>query len=187
MKHLGNFLAFQAGWFSCVLGAANGAPWLGPIVVLLIVGWHLGKARRPGGEAILLGLAFLTGLLFDSLLLASGWLSYPNGEWIPGLAPYWIVMMWPLFATTLNRSMRFLRDRMVLAMLLGAVGGPLSYLAGERLGAVSLLNPQAAVAALGVAWGLFTPLLMIAAARLDGFSHNDSLPYIQRHWGNTRA
>ena len=31
MSVLANFLVFQAGWFATVLGAANGAPWLGGI------------------------------------------------------------------------------------------------------------------------------------------------------------
>ena len=34
MSVLANFLVFQAGWFATVLGAANGAPWLGPVAVL---------------------------------------------------------------------------------------------------------------------------------------------------------
>jgi hypothetical protein len=38
---LGNFVAFQTGWFACVLGAANGMPWLGVIVAVLVVGWHV--------------------------------------------------------------------------------------------------------------------------------------------------
>jgi hypothetical protein len=31
MRLLVNFVAFQLGWFACVLGAAQGLPWLGPV------------------------------------------------------------------------------------------------------------------------------------------------------------
>ncbi len=37
MRLLLNFAAFQIGWFACVLGAANGFPWLGPVVVAAVV------------------------------------------------------------------------------------------------------------------------------------------------------
>lgn len=37
-----NFLAFQFGWFACVIGGANSVPWLGvAAVVSLAVGWAL--------------------------------------------------------------------------------------------------------------------------------------------------
>ncbi len=45
-RTLVNFVAFQAGWFACVLSAANGRPWLGVLVVGLIVALHLRTARR---------------------------------------------------------------------------------------------------------------------------------------------
>jgi hypothetical protein len=32
-----NLAAFQVGWFSCVLGAANGYPFIGPVVVAMVV------------------------------------------------------------------------------------------------------------------------------------------------------
>ena len=99
-----NFVAFQLGWFACVIGAANGLPWGGSLVVLAVVALHLARVRRPLPELRLVGLAMALGLVVDSLLLATGWLSYPSGNWLPGMAPYWIVAMWALFATTLNVS-----------------------------------------------------------------------------------
>jgi hypothetical protein len=182
MKLLANFVAFQAGWFSCVLGAANGVPWVGPIAVAAAVGLHLALARRPVDELILIAAAVLAGMLFDSLLLASGWLVYPNGEWIPGLAPYWIVCMWALFATTLNVSMRWLRKSLPLALIFGAVGGPLSYAAGARLGGLEMLNAPLALTALAIIWALALPLLVLVSSRFDGISATQTPDYIQADW-----
>jgi hypothetical protein len=127
------------------------------------------------------------GLLVDSLLLATGWLSYPAGLWLSGpwqfnLAPYWIVALWALFATTLNVSMGWLRGRPLLAVLMGAVGGPLSYLAGEELGGIELTEPVAALSALAVAWAVAMPLLMKAAERLDGVRDTVLPDYVRRDW-----
>jgi len=177
-----NFVAFQLGWFACVLGAANGLPWIGPLVVAGVVGLHLRRARRPLPELQLLLWAMALGLLLDSLLLASGWLRYPSGLWLPGLAPYWIVAMWGLFATTLNLSLGWLRGRPVLAILLGAVGGPLSYLAGEKLGGIELVTRIPALAALAVAWAIAMPLLAWLAGRYDGVSPRGTPDYIRDDW-----
>lgn len=182
MKVLPNFLLFQAGWFATVLGAANGAPWLGPVMVLAIVAIHLRATRRPWGEASLVASAVLLGLVADSLLLATGWIAYPNGGWMPGLAPYWIVSLWALFATTLNVSMRWLSGRTVLAALFGAIGGPLSYLAGARLDAMVFVDTIAAVTALAVGWALLMPLLMKLASHFRGEAARVQPPYILDEW-----
>lgn len=168
-RTLVNFVAFQLGWFACVLAAANASAWLGMLVVGLVVALHLVLAERPGQELRLVALALLMGLVFDSLLVNSGWLRYASPGPFSGLAPYWILGMWALFATTLNVTMGWLKDKPALAALLGAVFGPLSYMAGQRLGALEFVDFRSGMLALAVVWALAMPLLMLAAARYDGF------------------
>jgi hypothetical protein len=182
MKLLVNVVAFQVGWFATVLGAANGIPWLGPLAALAVAGLHLRASQRPAVEARLLVAAMGLGVVADSALLATGWIAYPNGEWLPGLAPFWIVTMWALFATTLNVSMRWLRGRTLLAALFGAVGGPLSYLAGARLGAMTFIDTTAALVALAAGWGVLMPALMALAARLDGTRPGTRPAYVRDSW-----
>ncbi len=133
-KILLNIAAVQLGWFACVLGGANGLALTGTLTVMVVVGMHLALARRPGPEALLIAVAATIGLAWDSMLVALGLMSYPSGSFAPGLAPHWIVAMWALFATSLNLSMSWLKGRPRLAALFGAVGGPLAYLSGARLG-----------------------------------------------------
>lgn len=168
-----NFLAFQAGWFACVLSGANGVPVLGTGLALVVTGGHVLSADRRKDELLLILLIALVGATWDSLLTAAGWLTYPSGIVVAGLAPYWIVAMWMLFATTLNVSLRWLRGRSLLAAAIGAAGGPLAYLAGSRLGGVELANPVAALTALGLGWAAMVPLLVLLAQRLDGFQHSE--------------
>lgn len=163
-----NFLLFQIAWFACVLGAANNLPWIGPLVVGLIVIYHVRRVPSAGPELQLIGSAAVIGAVFDSLLAASGWVSYPSGQWHAALAPYWIVAMWIGFATTLNVSLSWLKRRYWLATLFGAVGGPLAYLAGAKLGGITLVSSEAALIALAVGWAAITPLLTYLASRLDG-------------------
>jgi hypothetical protein len=164
-----NFVLFQAGWFACVLGAANGMPWVGPVVVGLVAGFHLALVPDARAEGGLLLAAALIGALFDSLLVSTGWLGYPNGQLLPGTAPYWLVAMWVAFAMTLNVSLDWLKRSKPLAIVFGAVGGPLAFIAGEKLGGVTFNDPVAALIALSVGWALLTPLLLGLARRLDGW------------------
>ena len=47
-------------------------------------------------------------------------------------------------------------------------GGPLAFLAGERLGAVIFPDTMLAMLVLGAGWGLLFALLAVLAMRLDG-------------------
>ena len=168
-KILLNIAAVQLGWFACVLGGANGLALTGTLTVMVVVGMHLALARRPGPEALLIAVAATIGLAWDSMLVALGLMSYPSGSFAPGLAPHWIVAMWALFATSLNLSMSWLKGRPRLAALFGAVGGPLAYLSGARLGGLEMPDPVLALGAQAVGWALILPLLVLLAERLNGF------------------
>jgi hypothetical protein len=167
---LANFILFQVGWFACVLGGAHGTPWLGAGVALAIVAWHVGRAVRPRDEGILLLIAAGVGGAADTALVATGWVQYASGTLVAGTAPYWLVAMWMLFATTLNVSLRWLRRFPLAAVALGAIGGPLAYWAGARLGAMQFLVPVAATVALAAGWAVLTPLLVGLARRFDGYA-----------------
>jgi len=180
MPMFANFLAFQLGWFACVLGGAHGLPWLGSGIAAAIVAWHLTHAARPMQELILVLIAGAIGAVWDSALVTLGWISYPSGMLLAGTAPYWIVALWMLFATTLNVSLAWLKRSALLAALFGAIGGPLAYYGGAKLGALSFLAPTPALVALVLGWGLLTPLLIRLALRFDGFvSALDARPRIE--------
>lgn len=176
---LTNILVFQVGWFVSVVGGAHQMPWLGPLALLFALALHLRAARRPLSELLLVLLCGPFGVVFDSVLVANGWVSYSSGQISASLAPYWIVTMWMLFATTLNVSMRWFRGKPFISALSGLFGGPLSYIAGEQLGGISLLNPTAALAMLGIGWALMMPLLMRLAESLDGMP---AAPTLRPRW-----
>lgn len=164
-----NFILFQVAWFACVLGGARETPWIGPAVVAVVATYHLSRVPNPKAELSLLALAAGIGAVFDSALAATGWLSYPSGQWHPLLAPYWMVALWVAFATTLNVSLDWLKGRLRLALAFGAVGGPLAYFAGARLGGVTFHEPALALTALAFGWASITPTLVLIATHLDGW------------------
>ena len=111
-------------------------------------------------------IAGLIGLLFDGVLLNFDLIIYND----PGLpypyTPIWIVMLWMIFAMTLNHSLAWLSQKYYLSILFGAIGGPLAYIAGEKLGAITLLSTNSIIT-LSVGWALITPILLIIANKLN--------------------
>jgi hypothetical protein len=170
MKFVLNMLLFQIGWFACVLGAASGLPWAGVVAAIAIIGWHLARATQPKRELALVAVAALAGATFETVLVQAGWVHFDSGVLLEGTAPYWMVALWALFATTLNVSLRSLREHPWLAALLGAVGGPVAYYAGAQLGALEFATVGTALAAIGAGWALLAPVLLSAARRMDGYA-----------------
>ncbi len=163
-----NVVVFQVGWFSAVMTAANNIPLVGVLVMSLAIALHLRLAELPRVELVLVLLCGTIGAVFDTFLVGFGWVDYPSGYLLGGAAPYWIVAMWMLFATTLNVSLRWLRGNHILAVLFGLVGGPLAYFTGEKLGGIVLVDFSAAMLALGIGWGVMMPFLTLLATRFDG-------------------
>ena len=134
---------FQLGWFACVLGAQR--PWLLLVAVACLLVHLLWLATRD--ELRLVLLTALLGWLLDSTLLNLGLFDFGGGA---SVAPLWLALLWALFATTLRHCLAWTARPWWRASLLGAIGGPLSYLAGAELAGV------------GLAWGLLPSLLVLA-------------------------
>jgi len=171
-----NIVVFQIAWLASVIGGAQQMPWLGPVVALVALVLHLSSARKPFDELLLVVCCAVIGASFDSILVAAGWVTYKSGLMSQYLAPYWIITMWMLFAMTLNVSMRWLRGKPKLAALLGFYGGPASYIGGQALGGIVLVNQFAALSALAIGWAVMMPLLMRLSESLDG------MPGPRRNW-----
>jgi hypothetical protein len=161
------FVAFELAWFACVLGAARGWPSAGVAVALGVVALFVALGSRPAVDAALVAAAVVTGFIWDSTMAQLGWIEYAQPGPLPGLAPVWILALWALFAIALREPLRWLHTRLPLAALFGALGGPLSYAAAERLGALRLVEPQGAVVALALGWAAIVPLLLVLARRWD--------------------
>ena len=170
MHLLINIIGFQIGWFACVLGAANYVPLVGPIVVAVVVSFHLSQASRPLRELMLGCAAGLMGAVWDSALVTAGLLEYPSGNFLTGFAPFWIITMWMLLATTLNVSLRWLRKRTIFAAVLGCFFGPLAFYAGSEFGGVIFVDQIVGLIVLALGWAVIMPALSVLSARLDGMA-----------------
>ncbi len=168
MRNLINFILFQAVWFAAVGGAVAGMMWVGPVAGAAFLLAHLymtAHGRRRFELRYVLAVT-LVGALLDSGLGAFGITNYPTSEnaWpsaLTWLAPGWIIALWLAFACLPRFSLGWMAGKPVLAVVFGAIGGPLSYYGGVRMGAVAL-HPDAwpTLLALSLEYALITPFLM---------------------------
>ncbi len=165
-----NFILFQIGWFACVIGAAKQIPWLGVATVVAIVAWHLTQAKQAKKEVQLLIIALVIGGTFDQIMLNHQLITYQAHGWSSMLVPVWILALWAEFVTVLNVSLRWMKGRWLIAVLFGAIGGPLAYMGAEKLGAVTLNHLPISYIALSVGWACLTPLLLKLSQKFDGFA-----------------
>jgi len=150
-----NYIGFQLGWFACVGGAGNGHVYLGPAASVPLLAAHLitSSQRVLELKRILAVAAF--GLTLEVVAVSAGQYRYIGSA---GLLPLWVAALWVLFAATLNSSFSWLSRRPLLAAALGALAGPLSFMAGVELGAGEYLAaPLHASAVLAVLWGVALP------------------------------
>ena len=164
-RNLWNFIQFQAGWFALVLSAAAGLPWLGIAVFAALLVLHLGvfADAREGHFLIVIG---VLGWLWESLVHSLGLLSFPDYPAAALAAPWWMLALWLNFGTVIRHSLAWLGEHCWLACVFGALGGPLAFYAGAKLGAVSFVSPLWTSAVLAVGWAVLCPLVFRISARI---------------------
>jgi hypothetical protein len=169
-----NAVLFQTAWFAAVLGAARGIPWLGPLVLLPVVGINLAMAHNRYSEVKLLACAGAIGFLFDTALIRTGTFQPLPGIFPDSYSPPWMIGLWLNFAATLNLSLGWLQKRYLLAGIFGSFGGPLAYYSGAKLGATLTLPSPRAMVLLAIGWGVVTPLLVWLARHFSGVKGESS-------------
>ena len=159
MRKLINFVAFQLGWFAAVLGAAHGRAWAGVVVVPLVLALAMFMSNDWKRELKLAAGSAVMGLLFDTTMTSLG-AFHPVPHVFPKpISPLWMLMLWVNQATALNSCMAWLNSRYALGALFGAIGGPLAYLGGARLGAAAIPT-NSGLLILAAAWALAFPALL---------------------------
>jgi hypothetical protein len=161
-----NYALYQAGWFACVLGGAWQWPWTGFGIGLILLLAQIGISTDRGRDARLIAITVAVGLGVEVIQIAAGTYSFSSGTFIAAFPPAWMLMLWAQFAATFAFSLKPIIARPVAAAAFGAVGGPIAFIAGDGLGAVTLLPPMTTgLLLLALSWGVAMTLLSAIARR----------------------
>jgi hypothetical protein len=167
-SHTANYAIYQLGWCAAVLGAAWQWPATGATLALTLTAVHVWLTPDRAGDALLIGLALTIGTVVEVSQLAAGTYASMAGQPTSALPPVWLLALWAQFATTLRHSLWSVISRPAVAALFGGLGGPVAFLAGERLGAMTLTRPLGpGLVRLGVAWAVALVLLSVVTRRVQ--------------------
>ncbi|MET4696009.1 DUF2878 domain-containing protein [Endozoicomonas lisbonensis] len=152
---------FNLFWLVTVIGQTQYI-WLS-CGMLLISWWYI-----RGGFPFAVSLA-LPGIVMDVSLAHIGVYAFDEAF------PVWLVVLWLGFSTFLWCIRKSILARApVIIVALGCVGGTVSYLAGERLGAVTLaLGLMKSAGIVAICWVLFSVLALWMVKIFDKFSYKD--------------
>jgi len=162
MRNIFNFIAFQLVWLIAVLTAAKDTSLyaLAAITLFAVLQLTCSHCRLADSKLIITGI--VVGMLLDTVWLNLGWITYA-ADLETGLPPLWIAALWANFMLTLNHSLSWLQNRRVLLIVFTLFAAPLSYYAGAKVGAVTLVEVVPAVIALALSWSLVVPMFMALA------------------------
>lgn len=149
----------QAIWFFCVLGGNSGALFALPLLALNIL-----LSRHKRVDLQMIGLLLFIGVLIDGSLQAIGFFSFTSAGFP---IPLWLAVIWAALAALPHHSLAWMKNRILLSALFGALGGPLAYWAGVRLGAATFHWPLlSSLALLAVVWAfLWTGVMAFAGCQ----------------------
>ena len=147
-----NIVGFNLCWFGLVWFGNDFIPFA---CLFLLMHLYYSNVRR---EHLLIITITFTGILVDSLLYGFGFYQFEQ----LGHIPFWLMVLWACFATTIAHSLHFLSVSKCWQMIVGAMFVPLSYIAGYQFGAVVFSHPiLISYVALSLIWCLLLPLFFL--------------------------
>ncbi len=162
MQLLG-IVMFIVGVMACYGGARGGAPWMGPLVVSIIVGVDFAlSAKNRVAKAKLLAAVILLGFLAESALITlSLYTPSPASRWVMPvpLSPLWILALWLNFGTRIPSYLLFLRGRHLINATIGFVFAFLIFRSAARMGVLELHHGLLGFTGIAVVWAILVPVL----------------------------
>ncbi len=145
-----HFIAFKLCWLALIY-------WQYLLIVPVVLYWAFAMVRLHHKARLAVLLITLCGVLLDSLLIASGWLSFVGAN----MLPVWMIVLWACFALMLVQVLADMLRYKWLAALFGALGGPLAYWGGSALGGQLLYQPVLELSlVLALCWSLLLTIFV---------------------------
>jgi hypothetical protein len=158
---IANAVLFNVSWFSIIM---TQSAIIAPVILLLHLLVHVRLMGKGSAELRLIAGVTVCGALIDQVLFRTGVFNVAGQ---PALPPLWLTCLWPVFATTLLHAFEGLQRTPVLAVLVGGIGGALSYVAGVHLSAVEFGSPLWGPVIIAVLWTVVFPALLKVSAHLS--------------------
>ena len=152
-----NIIIFNLLWVGLVLGRESLIHLTLPSLLI-----YLACLLRIGDLKVhQILLPALIGITIDSSLTFFGIFIFPESSLI---IPFWLIVLWINFSTTLTLSLSFIGKNKLVAFGLGVTALPFNYTVGERLGAVTFGDPYLfSILVIALVWSVSFPILFMVS------------------------
>lgn len=165
-----NGLLYSISWYIIVRLGSAGYVFISSVIALIFYGGQILLFSKYDLSSFLvcLPLSFLTlilGVIQECFFINIHALVYPHHSYFP---PIWLLSLYPLFSLTINSSLSFLSkmvEKWYFLFFVGAIGGLLSYVAGEKLSALSIPSIWSYLV-LASSWGTLLVFILILNKKL---------------------
>lgn len=156
---------YQAVWFASIFGAAHNRCYLGVIACAVMCIVHfLWVSTNRRSDTFLCVIAVATGLVTDTVVAWVGAMHFTQCTVYGPVAPPFMLALWIAFALVIRIALGWLDERYILAVVVGAIGGPLAYGAGAHIGAVTVADSLFyAYGIIALQWACVLPFLVYAS------------------------
>lgn len=156
-------LIYHVVWVATLVGWVHNQVWLGPFFALGYMLWVY-SIRKKITDFKWIILAGAIGWAIETFHQFIGVISYSTTV----LAPWWLIPLWGSFSLCCGIGLVWLQKPLV-ASLLGAVGGPLTYMAAS--GAMNQSFGAIKVGVLAIEWAVLFPMFCLIFQKI--YSKND--------------
>ena len=157
------------------MGAKNGYPYLGPIVMSSFLFIHFDRIENGNKELLFATLVCFVGTVVDTVLLQTNLIEY-QGVYTNNIASLWTTAMWIWFSETINHSLVWLNNKWIISFVFGAIFGPLSYYTGIKFETLHFEISVLTISILALLWGVVIPYLYYLNGKV--LSKKWELPFI---------
>ncbi|NMH58571.1 DUF2878 domain-containing protein [Alteromonas ponticola] len=154
------FTLFNVVWFQVIwiLAVAYQMKFIYLVAALVVL--HFFVTSTPKRDLFIMLVGVVIGCLIDNLLTANKVFVFSDQPSI-GLIPVWLVILWAAFAISTYHSLSIWIKSRAVQILIGAVAGPISYLAGRHFDAVTFsFSTLVTFIILAIVWAILLPILI---------------------------
>ena len=158
IRNLINYFCFLFGWYALIEYGNAAAPFVAIYIVC-----HILAQKTKTRELITLIIVSIIGLANDIFLIHMQVIKFYPTHIFP---PFWFITLWPLFASMLNNCLKlFSHFNLAVNIILGAIGGGLSYFGGSKLNNSISINYHL-IYIICICWAILFPTFIIIAKKI---------------------
>lgn len=167
-----HFFAYNLTWSLCIVFAAMGSAWGGPLVAVITVSiqliWQHYYVKDTRHLLFMMSTMIMLGTLVDTLLLHSGLMIFKANPFAPLLSPPWMIALWFSFSITFYATLQFIFRYYLVLAILALPGFAFAYYVGVLLGAAIFPYGSTSAWLVGFIWAVLLPVYMYVYNRLTG-------------------